>query len=81
LGSRSLHVDPAEAVPAVGADTVATLAAELGRSPRAIRDAIARGELAAVKRGRGYVIGVNAVAAWTQAPASARSRPGAMARA
>ncbi len=33
--------------------TVATLAAELGRSERSIRAAIARGELEAVKRGRG----------------------------
>src|SRR4051794_32740810 len=50
-----------ELVPAAAVYTPATLAAELGRSPRAIRAAIARGELDAVKRGRGYVIGVDAV--------------------
>jgi excisionase family DNA binding protein len=48
--------------------TVATLAAELGRSERSIRAAIARGELAAVKRGRGYLIAPDAVAAWARAP-------------
>ncbi len=48
----------------------ATLAAELGRSERSIRAAIARGELQAVKRGRGYVISADAVAAWSTAPAT-----------
>lgn len=52
--------------------TVATLAAELGRSERSIRAAIARGELEAIKRGRGYVIGADAVAAWATRP----GRPG-----
>jgi excisionase family DNA binding protein len=48
--------------------TVATLAAELGRTERSIRAAIARGELEAVKRGRGYVISADAVAEWARAP-------------
>jgi excisionase family DNA binding protein len=54
--------------------TVATLAAELGRSERSIRAAIARGELQAVKRGRGYVIAADAVADWARAPIP-RSQP------
>jgi excisionase family DNA binding protein len=46
----------------------ATLATALGRSERSIRAAISRGELHATKRGRGYVISADAVAAWAQAP-------------
>ena len=38
-----------------------------------MRAAISRGELAAVKRGRGYVIGADAVAAWTRAPLARES--------
>jgi hypothetical protein len=68
--------------------TPATLAAELGRTERSIRDAINRGELAAVKRGRGWVIGADAVAGWARpAPPvgsprrrSARSAGGQVAR-
>lgn len=58
---------PTEATPAA-AYTVATLAVELGRTVRSIRGAIARDELQAVKRGRGYVISADAVAEWAQAP-------------
>jgi excisionase family DNA binding protein len=65
-------------VPAL-AFTVATLAAELGRSERSIRAAIARGELEAVKRGRGYVISADAVADWARAPVP-RSQPAVQAR-
>ena len=62
----------------------ATLAAELGRSPRSIRAAISRGELQAVKRGAGWVISAEAVAAWsradspvqTSAPRRRRARAG-----
>lgn len=48
--------------------TPATLAAELGRTPRAIRAAIARGELDAVKRGRGWVIPADAIERWASGP-------------
>jgi hypothetical protein len=72
--------------------TPTTLAAEIGRSPRSIRAAIARGELEAVKRGRGWIIGADAVATWARGESSAsaalgrprrrsRSGPGPMARA
>ncbi len=74
--------------------TVATLALELRRTERAIRAAIARGELEAVKRGRGYVISADAVAAWAHGepramtasarssrPHRRRSGPGPMRRA
>lgn len=55
--------------PSSPAFTVRTLAAELDRTEGSIRAAIARGELAAIKRGRGYVISADAVAAWARAPA------------
>jgi hypothetical protein len=69
IGYRDHAVSP---VP-TPAYTVATLAAELGRTERSIRAAIARSELEAVKRGRGYVISVDAVADWARAPT--RSSP------
>jgi excisionase family DNA binding protein len=56
----------------VPAYTVATLAAELGRSERSIRAMIARGELKAAKRGRGYVISAEAVADMARAPKPSR---------
>ena len=62
--------------PSAPAYTVPTLAAELGRTPRSILAAIARGELAAVKRGRGYVISGDAVTAWATAPGRNASRKG-----
>jgi excisionase family DNA binding protein len=46
--------------------TVTTLAQELGMSPRAIRGAIERRELAAVKRGGRWIIAAQAVAAWAE---------------
>jgi excisionase family DNA binding protein len=69
--------------------TVRSLAAELGRSERSIRAAIARGELDAIKRGRGYVISRDAVEAWATGSTSSPRfspprpcrRPGVMARA
>lgn len=74
---------PDGSTPVAAAYTVATLAAEVGRTERSIRAAIARGELQAVRRGRGYVIGADAVAAWTQGKRKLstsarprRSRPG-----
>jgi len=44
--------------------TVAALAAETGLSPKAVRGAIARGELEAVKRGTRWIVSADAVAAW-----------------
>ncbi len=46
--------------------TPQTLAAELGRTLRSIRGAIQRGELQAVKRGRGWVISADAVGRWAE---------------
>jgi len=63
VGDREADPPP----PTAPAFTVRTLAAELGRTEGAIRAAIARGELAAVKRGRGYIIAADAVAEWARA--------------
>ena len=41
--------------------TPVTLGEVLGRSPRSVRDAIRRGELDAIKRGRGWIIPAAAV--------------------
>jgi excisionase family DNA binding protein len=51
------------AIPPV-AYTVHSLAAELGVSPKAIRCAIARGELRGVKRGSRWIITADAVSEW-----------------
>ena len=48
--------------------TVASLAAELGVSAKAIRCAIARHELQAVKRGSRWIISADAVSEWANAP-------------
>jgi hypothetical protein len=61
----------ARSVPA--AYTVASLAAELGISPKAIRCAIARRELAAVKRGARWIISADAVRTWSGAPERRRT--------
>jgi excisionase family DNA binding protein len=53
--------------------TVSSLAAELGVSQKAIRCAIARRELAAVKRGARWIISAEAVRTWATA-SDARSR-------
>ena len=50
--------------PSASVYTVQSLAAELGRTSRSIRGAIERGELEAVKRGRGYIISADAVGRW-----------------
>lgn len=55
--------------------TVHSLAAELDVSPKTIRCAIARGELAAVKRGSRWIISADAVAEWTAASEPRRARP------
>src|SRR5437763_1325924 len=44
--------------------TANTLATALGVSPKTIRNAIARGELAAVKRGGRWIVSAAAVDAW-----------------
>jgi excisionase family DNA binding protein len=46
--------------------TVATLAAALGVTERVVRNAISRGELAAVKRGARWLISPQAVDAWAR---------------
>jgi excisionase family DNA binding protein len=70
------HLDHARAHSAY---TVASLAAELGVSAKAIRCAIARHELRAVKRGSRWIISADAVGKWATAPqaqnATARRRP------
>jgi excisionase family DNA binding protein len=53
--------------------TVVTLAAALGVTERVVRNAIARGELRAVKRGARWYIATDAVDAWTY-PAADVSR-------
>lgn len=75
---------PAQDDAALGAPpayTVAGLAQALGVTCRVVRNAIARGELPAVKRGGRWYVATEAVAAWTNAetvlplrrPRSARS--------
>ena len=54
--------------------TTATLAAEVGRSPKAIRAAIRRGDLHATRSGKGYVIAADEVARWATPPAPAATR-------
>jgi excisionase family DNA binding protein len=54
--------------------TVATLATALGVTERVVRNAIARGELCAVKRGSRWYIAIDAVEAWTH-PAADMSQP------
>ena len=61
--------------PATPAYTVTSLAAALGVSPKAVRGAIARGELAAVKRGGRWIISGDAVRAWAQHDGTARTAP------
>jgi hypothetical protein len=76
---RELVGPPAQApAPGTAAYTPRTLAVELGRTERSIRDAINRGELAAVKRGRGWIIGADAVASWTRARAANCQRVGSL---
>lgn len=54
--------------------TVDSLAASLDISPKAIRNAVARGELAAVKRAGRWIISPEAVAAWAAPPAAQMPR-------
>jgi excisionase family DNA binding protein len=61
--------------PAHSAYTVASLAAELGVSAKAIRCAIARHELQAVKRGSRWIISADAVGEWASAPEAHDATP------
>lgn len=61
---RERQIDP---VPGHAAYTVASLAAELRVSAKAIRCAIARHELQAVKRGSRWIISAEAVCEWATA--------------
>ena|SRR5215211_2105296 len=76
--SKSARVSTARTV-----YTPKTLAAELGITPRAVRAAIARGDLQAAQSGGRWVIGADAVRAWTSPPGNrrrtrARRRAGVM---
>ena len=76
LAERLAPYLPTAAPPAAAvAYTPKSLAAELGRSERSVRAAIARGELQAVKRGRGWVIGAEAVQQWAAAPSPRGQQP------
>ena len=55
--------------------TVVGLAHALGVTARVVRNAIARGELPAVKRGGRWYMAADAVAAWTHEEPSARAAP------
>jgi excisionase family DNA binding protein len=55
--------------------TVATLAAALCVSPKVIRNAIARGELEATKRGRRWLVSADAVAHWAGGTPKPTARP------
>ena len=61
-----IHAEPTTPV-----YTVASLAEALGVSAKAVRGAIARGELDAVKRGGRWIIPAEAVDAWAHPPAVA----------
>ncbi len=54
--------------------TVATLAAELGVSAKTVRGAVHRGELAATRSGRSYLIAADAVRDWLAAREPSRPR-------
>jgi excisionase family DNA binding protein len=65
---------PAELNNGHSAYTVASLAAELGVSQKTIRSAIARRELAAVKRGARWLISADSVREWAT-PSESPPRP------
>lgn len=81
MAALGLDAGQPESGPAVF--TTATLAAEMGLQPDTIRRAIRCGDLAATRRGKGYVISRAAVAEWAEgdsratssAPTSVRRRP------
>jgi excisionase family DNA binding protein len=67
LGTAQTDPSPADAP----VYTVDSLAATLKVTAKVIRNAIARGELPAVKRGRRWIISGDAVRAWTAGAADA----------
>lgn len=72
---RDLLGVPAGALPTTPpAYTVASLAKALGVSERVVRNAIARGELPAARRGARYVITAEAIERWAQ-PSAQKVRP------
>lgn len=77
-----LHEGRLDRARAQSAYTVASLASELGVSAKAVRCAIARHELQAVKRGSRWIISADAVREWASAPeahhATARRRPASL---
>ncbi|MCP9490365.1 MAG: helix-turn-helix domain-containing protein [Solirubrobacteraceae bacterium MAG38_C4-C5] len=66
--------DAPRAPEARSAYTAATLAAELGVTTRAVRAAIARGDLTATKRAGRWIIARHAVEAWASPDAAPRAR-------
>ena len=70
-----LHEGQLDRGRAHSAYTVASLAAELGVSAKAIRCAIARHELQAVKRGSRWIISADAVGEWASAPDARDATP------
>ncbi len=65
LGQALADLDETEHEDRPPAYTVEGLAAKVAVSPRAVRNAITRGELRAVKRGNRWLIAQDAVDAWT----------------
>lgn len=67
------EIEATEAVGPVPAYTVDSLAAVLSVTPRVVRNAVARGELRAVKRGGRWLIPADAVVEWTHGDISRSS--------
>jgi excisionase family DNA binding protein len=68
-------IGPAIPAQAPAAYTVATLADDLGVSPKTVHGAIHRGELEAVKCGSRWLISAEAVRAWTDGERKPMARP------
>jgi excisionase family DNA binding protein len=74
-GSPAALAQLRELLAAPAAYTVSSLAATLGFSPKAVRNAIARGELTAVKRGGRWIISDEEVARWSWISNKSRGSP------